>query len=132
MNFRLLLTMNALLSIVSGIACVLFPAKLLSNYGLTLMPMGVIIYQFWGSTLIGLGLLIWMARNSKELKTQRLLALSLFITNGLGFYFSIQGQFAGANVLGWSTVLLYFSLMFGYGIFLALKTPTEKKPSLIE
>ena len=46
MKFKTLLTINAVLAIASGIACVLVPDELLSNYEVSLSRMGLVIYQF--------------------------------------------------------------------------------------
>ena len=121
MKFKTLLIINAVIAFLTGIACVLAPASLLSTYGVTLAPMGLVIYQFWGTTLMGLGLLTWFARNTKEAGVQKAFALSLFITYALSCIMAIRGQFAGANAFGWSTVALYFLLALGFGYFQFIK-----------
>ena len=122
MKFKTLLTIHAVLAFVSGIACLFVPAKLLSSYGVSLIPMGLVIYQFWGSALIGLGLLTWFARSIKEFTLQKLFAFSLFITHGINCAIAIRGQFVGANDFGWSNVALFFLMSIGFGSFL-LKKP---------
>ncbi|MFC2142667.1 hypothetical protein ACFLR7_07020 [Acidobacteriota bacterium] len=122
MKFKTLLTIHAVLAFVAGIACLFVPAKLLSSYGVSLIPMGLVIYQFWGAALIGLGLLTWFARSIKEFALQKLFALSLFITHGINCVIAIRGQFAGANDFGWSNVALFFLISIGFGSFL-LKKP---------
>ena len=64
MKFKALLTVNSILAFASGAVCVLIPAQLLAHYDVVLSPMGLVIYQFWGATLIGLGMIIWFARGS--------------------------------------------------------------------
>lgn len=59
MTFRTLLSIHAVIAVPTGIACVLAPAQLLATYGVTLPPMGLVIYQFWGAALVGLGMLTW-------------------------------------------------------------------------
>jgi hypothetical protein len=59
----------------AGLACVLVPTQLLANYGVILTPMGIVIYQFWGTALIGIGLLSWFVRGINELALQRKLAI---------------------------------------------------------
>lgn len=128
MKFKTLLTINSVLAVVAGIACVLAPAQLLSNYGVSLIPMGLVIYQFWGATLTGLGMLTWFAGNIKESELQKTFALSLFITNGISCVMAIRGQYAGANAFGWSTVALYFLLALGFGYFLFIKLRYSSTP----
>lgn len=124
MTFKTLLIMNAVMAFLTGIACVLVPAPLLATYGITLIPMGFIIYQLWGALLIGLGVLSWLVRNTTELELQKAVALSLFVTYGISGGLAIRGQFSGANSLGWSTVAVFavFALGFGYFRFIKLQT----------
>ena len=122
MKFTTLLTINSILAFAGGSACVLMPAQLLASYDVSLAPMGLIIYQFWGVTLIGLGMVTWFARSIQESALQIKFALALFITNGLSCIMSIRGQFAGANTFGWFTVLLFFLLTLGFGTFMRIKT----------
>ena len=95
MKFKTLLTINSALAFVSGIACVLMPAQLLASYDLSLAPIGLVIYQFWGAALIGLGMFTWFARGVRESALQRRFAMALFITNGLSCVMAVRGQFAG-------------------------------------
>ena len=91
--------------------------------------MGLVVYQFWGATLIGLGLIIWLARATTDRSLQWKLSLALFATNGLSCAMAFRGQYAGANARGWSTVVLFGLLALAYGAF-ALVKPKEPEASL--
>ena len=127
MKFKTLLTINSALAIVAGTACMLMPAKLLASYDVSLAPMGLVIYQFWGASLIGLGMFSWFVRSIKESTLQRKFALTLFITNGLSCAMAVRGQFAGANNFGWSTVVLFLILTLSFGTFLFINLNPRKK-----
>jgi len=71
------------------------PAQLLASYDVSLAPMGLVIYQFWGAALIGLGMFTWFARSVRESGLQGRFALGLLITNGLSCVMAVRGQFAG-------------------------------------
>lgn len=118
MKLKVLLTINAILAFTSGTACILMPAQLLAQYDVNLSPMGLVIYQFWGAALIGLGMLTWFARSITEVALQRRFALALFITNGLSVVMAVRGQFVGANAFGWFTVVLFLFLTLCFGAFL--------------
>jgi hypothetical protein len=118
MKFKTLCTINSTLAFISGLLCVLMPAKLLASYDVRLAPMGLVIYQFWGVALIGLGMLTWFARSVRESALQRRFAFALCITNGLSCVMAVRGQYAGANTFGWSTVALFFLLALGFGTFM--------------
>jgi hypothetical protein len=118
MKFTTLLTINSVLAVVCGIACVLMPSQLLASYNVSLAPMGLVIYQFWGAALVGLGMLTWFAKSIRESALQRKFALALFITNGLSCIMAVRGQLAGTNNFGWSTVILFFLLTLGFATFM--------------
>jgi len=121
MKFKALLTVNSILAFASGAACVLIPAQLLAHYDVVLSPMGLVIYQFWGATLIGLGMIIWFARGIDGRVLQRRISLALFVTNVLSCVMALRGQYAGANARGWSMVVLFALLAVAYGAFILLK-----------
>ena len=132
MGFATLLLANAVVAVLAGTACILAPTRLLAAYGVTLTPMGLVVYQFWGAALMGLGFLAWFARKAEEPGSQKAIALSLFITYGASCVIAVRGQFAGANSLGWSTVALFMLLALGYGWLAAtrsrtLETHSERK-----
>ena len=114
MEFRTLLLINAVIAIPVGSACILAPAQLLATYGVTLPPMGLVVYQFWGAFLLGLGMLTWSARKTEDRGVQRAVASSLFITYLISCAIAVRGQYAGANSVGWSTVALFLLLALGF------------------
>ena len=128
MKFKVLLTINAFLAFVSGAACVLMPAQLLAQYDVSLSPMGLVIYQFWGAALMGLGMLTWFAMRITTVALQKRIALALFVTNGLSVVMAVRGQFAGANASGWSTVALFLLLTLAWGVFIPLKASMANHP----
>jgi len=117
MNFKTLLTINAVLAVVSGIIFILIPGQILASYGIRLSLMGEVIYQFWGATLIGLGLLTWSVRPLEAPEFKKRIALYLSAINGLSCLLALRGQTAGANALGWSTVVVYMLMAAGFGYF---------------
>ena len=117
MKYKAILTINAILSSISGILCMVAPAQLLSHYDVSLSPMGLVIYQFWGATLLGLGMLIWLLRDIKDFVQQRKISLVLFVVYILNCVMAFRGQYAGANARGWSMVVLFAIFALAYGIF---------------
>ena len=117
MKFKKLLLVNAVIAVPMGIAVILAPAKLLASYGVTLSPMGLVIYQFWGAFLVGIGLLLWSVREVEDRAVQRAIALALTLTYGVSCTIAVRGQLAGANSTGWSTVVLFLLLALAFGYY---------------
>ena len=107
MTYKLVLSILAVVTIVSGALCVLFPENMLANYDVQLSAMGIVIYRFWGSTLIGMGMCAWFARRTEDRNLRMGFVSSLLIATSLSTVMAIQGQYAGANENGWSIVGLY-------------------------
>ncbi len=118
MNYKILIVINSSIAILSGLLCLLLPATLLANYDVALSSMGLIIYQFWGVSLIGLGIITWMVSFIEETKHRQRITITLFIINILNTYLAYTGQFNGANTFGWSTVIMFGLLSFGFMIYI--------------
>ena len=122
MKLRNLFIVNAVISLVFGVASVLAPALLLSLYGITLSPAGIVVTRLLGAAFLGICVLTWLARDAPDSEARRAIVLGLFVENAIGFIVALLGQLAGVpNVLGWSIVVIYLLLALGYGYFQFLK-----------
>lgn len=107
MKFKTLTTVLSVVAVINGLGCFFAPEMMLASFGVTLPPMGLVVYQFWGSTMIGLGLMLWFARVVEDGKTQKNFSVATLIFSVLSIYPAVQGQFSGANAMGWSMVGLF-------------------------
>lgn len=114
MGYKSLMTVHSALAVPMGIACIGMPSRLLANYGLSLSPMGLVIYQFWGVSMVGLGALTWILRESRETQIQARTSLALAFIHLLNCMVAVRGQSAGSNGFGWTTVGLFLLLAVGF------------------
>jgi len=122
MTLRNLLIVNAVIALVFGVASVLAPALLLSTYGITLSPAGILVARLMGAAFLGICVLTWLARDAPDSEARRAIVLALFVENAIGFIVALLGQLAGlANPFAWSIVVIYLLLALGYGYFQFLK-----------
>lgn len=125
MKLNTLILILALLSLLWGAGFILLPGPMWFMYGLVLDSNGIYISRELGTIFFMLGVILWFTRNIADSKTQRALALGLFIGNVLGFIVTLIGQFStGVNAMGWVGAVLYLLLALGFGYF-ALKAPRE-------
>jgi len=118
MKLKYLFIFNAIATIIFGIGSVLMPQTLATLFGSTLNPAGVLMMQYGGVWLIGLGLLAWFARNAAGSEARRAIILAFVICYGFAFIVALLAQLnAVLNVLGWGTVGLNLFLALGYGYF---------------
>jgi len=122
MKIKTLFIINTVITAVFGLAFVIIPEQLLLLYGDSNAAMEY-VGQLFGSALIVFAILTWLVRDSPNNETLKAITLSLFIGNAIGFVVALVGQLEGVvNVLGWSTVAIYFLLSFGFGYFRFKKT----------
>jgi hypothetical protein len=117
MKLKILLIVNSLVFCASGICAVLFPAFVLSIYGVIQNPAVKLMAQYAGLGSIAIGLVAWFIRNIKDSEAQRAIILSFLITNIIGTIISIFGAISEIMKVGWPVVGLYLFLAIGYIYF---------------
>jgi len=122
MKLSTLMVINAIVAFLFGLAFVFVAGTLMSFYGITLSPGGLVVARLFGAALLGYAVLTWFARKAGESEARRAIVLALFIGDAVGFIMALLGQLSGAvNALGWSTVAIYLLLALGFGYFQFVK-----------
>ena len=122
MKLGVLMTINAVIAGVFGLALIFVPAEFLSVYGVTADAQFAFVGQLFGAALFGYGLLTWYARSAGESEARRAILRALFTADAVGFIVALMAQLRGlVNPVGWSTVVIYLLLAFGFGFFLVRK-----------
>jgi hypothetical protein len=83
MRPSLALTVVAAWAVVAGLASTLFPAQMLSGFGLATPNEALIVARDNGVTLIGVGIINLMARNATGASLRGLLWGNIFIQVGI-------------------------------------------------
>jgi len=119
MNVKVFLAIAAAIAIIYGVAFVLIPDLVLASYGMTTDPSTVLSARYFGLTLLGLGLVAWLVRETSDGKALRGLLSGLAVQSIIGVVVSIWGTVSGTmNTMGWSAVLIYAVLLVGYVYYL--------------
>ena len=125
MKLKTLFMINAVIAIVYGICFVLIPSQVLLVYGLTAGAGEVLMGQYFGVALIGIGLITWLIKNVTEPIATGAVILALLISDVIGFIISVIGTISGVmNSFGWSAVIIYLFLTIGFAYF-QFKKPTK-------
>lgn len=115
---KILMIVNAIITIVFGVLFVLIPGQLASWYGILADEPMKYVGELFGAALIGLAVLTWTARNAGDSEARKSIVLALFITDTIGFIIAIIAQLGNVvNQLGWLTVILYLVLAIWWGVF---------------
>ncbi len=122
MSLKLVFTINAILSLVFGLGFLFAPEMVLSQYAVTVGVGGAWMTRFFGATVLGWGVLVWFMRDAGSSDAREAVLTGLFVAMLAGLIVAVMAQVEGvANVLGWSTVVLYafFAAAYGYHRFMA-------------
>ena len=118
MKLSTFISIHSILLFLFGLGFLLAPAWMLSVYGTSSNPTGLLTARVFGIGNIQLSIIMWSSRNYVGSKIIKTLVLSLFLGNALAFMLALQAQISGVfNVLGWTNVALYLLFAFGYGYF---------------
>ena len=79
MRPSLALSIGAVFAAVPGLAFLLFPAQMMSGFGLGAPEEALIVMRDGGVTLIGVGVIDWMARNATGAPLRGILWGNIFI-----------------------------------------------------
>ena len=119
MKLNTFLSIAGILALLFGLAFLFVPVQTMAMYGVTLDISGQYVARYLGSAFLGLGVLNWSARNAKSNDGGvRAIIMGGVILSITGFIASLFDVFTGpGNNFVWSTVVIYFFLMLGYGYF---------------
>lgn len=116
MKLKTLLVFNAIAAFIFGACFVLIPTTMGALYGVTQSPGVILMAQFYGVALLGIGPICWLSKDIADPSFQRVIILPLFASYIVGVIVSVMGTTSGVmNAVGWSAVALYLFLALGYG-----------------
>jgi hypothetical protein len=112
------LAIAAVVAFLFGLSFILMPVQTMSMYGVTLDITGQFLGRYLGSAFLGVAVLNWFGRNSKDNEAYRAILLGDFVLALTGFVVALFDVFTGVgNALVWSTVVIYLLLGAGFGYF---------------
>jgi hypothetical protein len=129
MNFKTLVTINAVLVFLFGSTVVLYPGLMMGAYGITLLdsaPWSILAFsRLLGAVALSLGIILFSVRNIPFSVTQKSLTVGLLMANLLCLFFTFLQRLAiwsiASNTIGWVTVSFFFILSIGYGLLVMKK-----------
>jgi phosphoglycerol transferase MdoB-like AlkP superfamily enzyme len=126
MRLTLTLAVAAIGSLLFGLAYVLVPASLLSQYGITLDPSNQWVARYFGAALLGFAAILWLARKVASGPALRAILVGAFVASTTGLVLAIlELAYGSGSTLVWSTALIYFLLSLGFGDFV-FRTPPPR------
>lgn len=118
MSLKTLFIITSIITFLFGILFVIIPWFVYSLYGIESNPMLNYMGELFGAALIAFGLISWQSRNITDVNALKVITMSFFIADGIGFIIALVGQLNDVvNALGWLTIVIYLFLSAGFGYF---------------
>jgi len=117
MKLKSFFVISAALGLVLGLGFFFAPAMVMSTFGVSAGEAHQHTARNFGSAVIGLAVISWVARNAKDSIARRAIILGLFTYFIFGSISIISFQLQGnANFYGWFIIVLhiFLALAFGY------------------
>jgi asparagine N-glycosylation enzyme membrane subunit Stt3 len=90
------------------------PTQMAPIYGVPIEPHTTLEVQFFGSALIGLGVVFWFARDFRDWDAVKGVLIATVVGSVVGGGVNLLGTFQGLlNGMAWSTTVIYALLFIG-------------------
>ena len=118
MKLRVLLIINAVVILVYAVGALFVPATMLMMYGMTPGVGEQLMTRFFGVSMLALGLLSWLVRNSRDSSVRQAVVPAFLVFDAAGIIVSLLGTLSKVmSPLGWQVVAIYLLLCLGFGYF---------------
>lgn len=124
MNYRIMFLINAFIAVLLGLAFLAMPSRVLGQFGVDEYAATKLISQFFGTALLGLGLLLWFAKDVTETNLQKGMGAALLVGAAAGLVITVMGTTAGILRANWWMAMMVYALLglaYAYLVFLKPK-----------
>jgi hypothetical protein len=135
MKLKGLLIAHAIIALVAGIVALLIPDQFISWLGPKADAAGLLVVQYGGVWLIGIGLLAWFVRDVDETEARSGITFAFFTMSLIALIVAVLAQIATTpvfNGLGWVIAIIQLLLVLGYGYSLLAGEATMHSGSLTQ
>ena len=132
MNYRIMFALNSVVALLFGLGFLFFPTRALGLFGTETFASTLLIARLFGTAMLGLGLVLWFAKDVGDVSLQKGMAIALLVSAVTGLAVTLLGTFASHAVIrtnGWAVMLVYLIFGLGYGYLLFLKRESPLKPA---
>jgi hypothetical protein len=131
MNYRIMFALNSVVAFLFGLGFLFLPTRALGLFGTETFVSTVLVARLFGTAMLGLGLVLWFAKDAKDVSVQKGMGIALLVSAVTGLIVTLLGTFASNAVIrtnGWAVMIVYLLLGLGYGYLLFLKREPSLKP----
>lgn len=120
MNFRLMFLINAFIAVLVGLGFLIVPDRILDQFEVDGYAATKLISQFFGTAMLGLGLLLWFAKDVTDASLQKGMSIALLVGAVAGLLTTIMGTTSGVLRANWWMALVVYAILglaYGYLLF---------------
>jgi hypothetical protein len=131
MNYRMIFALNSIVAHLFGLGFLFFAISMLGLFGTETFVSTLLVSRLFGTAMLGLGLVLWFAKDVKEANVQKGMGIALLVSAATGLVVTLLGTFASNAVIrtnGWAAMLVYLVFGLGYAYLLFLKRESLLKP----
>jgi hypothetical protein len=125
MNTRTVLTTAAVVALLFAVGLLLMPGFMGQLFGLGTSPAQDLVARFFGTGLLAVGMINWLARDI-DYATLRPILLGNLVADAVGLIVSLMGTLGGVmGSLGWLSVVIYLVLSLGFAYLQFMGQPVS-------
>jgi hypothetical protein len=120
MNYRITFMINALIAVLLGSGFLILPGRILDQFGVDEYAATKLISQFFGTALLGLGLLLWFTKDVREANLQKGMGIALLAGAAAGLVITVMGTTSGILRANWWIAMVVYTVLglaYAYLVF---------------
>jgi hypothetical protein len=120
MNYRIVFLINAFIAVLLGLGFLVVPNRILGQFGVDGYAATRMLSQFFGTAILGLGLLLWFAKDVTDANLQKGMGIALLVGAGAGLLITVMGTISGVLRENWWLALVVYAMLgapYGYLLF---------------
>ena len=128
MNYRTIFIINAFIAALLGLGFLVVPGRILDQFGVDEYAATKLISQFFGTALLGLGLLLWFARDVGDANLQKGMAIALLVGAAASLVITVFGTTSGVLRSNWWIAMIVYAILglaYAYLVFQKPKQLTQ-------
>ena len=129
MNYRIMFLINAFIAVLLGLGFLVVPGRILGQFGVDEYAATKLISQFFGTAMLGLGLLLWFAKDVTDANLQKGMAIALLVGAAAGLLTTVLGTTSGVLRANWWMALVVYAILGLAYAFLLFQKPKQLSQS---
>jgi hypothetical protein len=125
MNHRTMFMINAFIAAMLGLGFLVVPSGILDPFHGDEYAETQMILQFFGTAMLGLGLLLWFAKDVSEAELQKGMGIALLTGAAGGLIGPVMGGSSDALSANWWIAMVVYAILGLAHAYLLLQKPKQ-------